>query len=72
MSIFDPMNFLSCHTIGIKILLQDIWRSGIGWDDQLNKTLEAKWRQWKATIPLIKNVKIPRCYSPILSEAKKV
>ena len=72
MSIFDPLGFLSCHTIRLKILLQDIWRSGIGWDDPLNEALEKKWRQWKATIPLIENVKIQRCYSPIISEADKV
>ncbi|GBP17520.1 hypothetical protein EVAR_74114_1 [Eumeta japonica] len=72
MSIFDPLGFLSCHTIGLKILLQDIWRSRIGWDDELNEPLRTKWLQWKSTIPFIKEVKIPRCYSLELCNADKV
>ena len=57
MYIFDPLGFLSCHTNRLKILLQDIWRSAIGWDDRLNEALEAKWCQWKTTISLIKKPK---------------
>ncbi|GBP13233.1 hypothetical protein EVAR_65812_1 [Eumeta japonica] len=37
MSIFDPLEFVAHYTIGLKILLQDIWRSGIKWDENLTK-----------------------------------
>lgn len=35
MSIFDPIGFVAQFTIYMKILLQDIWSSGIEWDDSL-------------------------------------
>lgn len=35
MFIYDPMAFVSCYTIRLKILLQDIWRLKINWDDEL-------------------------------------
>lgn len=72
MSIFDPLGFLSCHTIGLKMLLQDVWRDCIGWDDPLNESLNAKWSHWKSCIPLIAAVEIPRCYSQLLHAAENV
>ncbi|GBP95819.1 hypothetical protein EVAR_83015_1 [Eumeta japonica] len=42
MSIFDPLG-LCPVTIKGKILMQRIWRSGIGWDDVLLERDYAKW-----------------------------
>lgn len=72
MSIFDPLGFISCYTVGLKILLQEICRAGIGWDDTLNEALKLKWFKWKDTIKLIFDVKIPRCYSQLLCDSKNI
>lgn len=72
MSIFDPLGFVSCYTIGLKILLQEIWRSGIAWDENLSDTLNQKWCKWKSTIQLITSVRIQRCYSLVLPTADEV
>jgi len=53
MSIFDPLGLLSCHTIGLKILLQKIWRSNISWDQELPKSLLEDWNQWKLLLPQV-------------------
>lgn len=43
MSLFDPLGFLTNYTVAGKILMQDVWRHDIGWDDELSgKDLE-KW-----------------------------
>ncbi|XP_075158026.1 uncharacterized protein LOC142231296 [Haematobia irritans] len=63
MSVFDPLGLVSCHTIGLKLLLQEIWRSGIGWDESIPDELREKWTKWVFTIPTIESVEIPRCYS---------
>ncbi|XP_036347068.1 uncharacterized protein LOC118756408 [Rhagoletis pomonella] len=72
MSIFDPLGFVSCYTIGLKILLQDVWRSGITWDDSLCDELYDKWCRWKNMVALITAVEIPRCYSLLLKQADHV
>jgi len=72
MSIYDPLGFISCYTISLKILLQEIWRSAIGWDEPISEGLYRKWCQWKATIPIITDVRIPRCYSTTLKSANEV
>ena len=69
MSILDPMGFLSTT---LKILLQEVWRSGIDWDEQRRDAMHLKWKKWKTAIEHITSVEIPRCYSAYLNEATEV
>ncbi|XP_053960590.1 uncharacterized protein LOC128864857 [Anastrepha ludens] len=68
MSVFDPLGLVTCLTSYLKILIQDIWRSGINWDQPLNYELSLKWKTWIEYIPVITSVSVPRCYSPLLYE----
>ncbi|XP_036347102.1 uncharacterized protein LOC118756446, partial [Rhagoletis pomonella] len=72
MSIFDPLGFLSHYTITLKILLQEIWRSRLGWDEEIDDVMNVKWRQWKAGLAAMSSVEIPRCYSLYLTVAEDV
>ena len=67
MSVFDPLGLLSPFTLRSKTLLQDIWRSGVGWDTVIKKEEFNKWREWLAEIEKLKSYKIPRCMSPQMS-----
>ncbi|XP_070068035.1 uncharacterized protein [Drosophila takahashii] len=62
MSIYDPLGFISCYTIALKILLQEVCRSSINWDERLPFELVPKWAQWKRSLPIIAAIQIPRCY----------
>ncbi|XP_046869388.1 uncharacterized protein LOC124462036 [Drosophila willistoni] len=62
MSMYDPLGFISCFTIELKILLQEFWRSGIGWDTGLPDALLPKWIRWKRILTTIAGLTIPRCY----------
>ncbi|XP_043069570.2 uncharacterized protein [Drosophila bipectinata] len=68
MSIFDPLGFLSCQTIGLKILLQCIWRQKIEWDQELPEKILEEWHQWKTILQDIRTFEVPRCFSPPTSE----
>ncbi|XP_058817559.1 uncharacterized protein LOC131680861 [Topomyia yanbarensis] len=39
MSVFDPLGLIAAITIHGKILIQDVWRAKIGWDDQIPNNL---------------------------------
>lgn len=58
--IFDPVGFISPSTIILKILLQEIWRANLEWDDELPKEILEKWLKFKSEIPYLANIKIPR------------
>lgn len=60
MSIFDPLGLLSNFLVYLKILLQDIWRERIGWDEQINGTQNDKWKRWLNLLPSVEKIEIPR------------
>ncbi|XP_049294136.1 uncharacterized protein LOC125769445 [Anopheles funestus] len=62
MSIYDPLGLIAGFLFFLKVLLQEIWRSGVGWDDEISSELQEKWQDWLACIPHLQSVRIPRCY----------
>lgn len=70
MSIFDPLGFLSHFLVFVKVLLQDIWRSELGWDDELPEALYERWLRWQMLLPQVAELQIPRCYSLNLNQTE--
>ncbi|XP_062557088.1 uncharacterized protein LOC134221938 [Armigeres subalbatus] len=62
MSVFDLLGLIAQFLMYLKILLQEVWRSGIGWDDQVNETIFERWQTWLKVLPTIEKIIIPRCY----------
>eukprot|EP00117_Sycon_ciliatum_P010777 scpid92427/ scgid12535/ len=56
MSVFDPLGLLAAFTVTARVLLQDVWLSGIGWDDELPTSLLARWRAWCQQLLNINNL----------------
>ncbi|XP_064542272.1 uncharacterized protein LOC135431215 [Drosophila montana] len=44
-----------------RVLSVVIWRSNIGWDDDLTKEDEVDWRHWLDLVSKLNTVRIPRC-----------
>lgn len=64
MSLFDPLGIISAFLIHGKMLIQEIWRTRIGWDDALPIEIMSSWKRWIEVIRKLRSVKIPRCYFP--------
>ncbi|XP_055588266.1 uncharacterized protein LOC129740589 [Uranotaenia lowii] len=62
MSMFDPQQFLAPLLIHGRIIMQFVWRSGIGWDQRLQEEQYNQWLRWTKLFPLIENIQVPRCY----------
>lgn len=60
MSVFDPLGFLSHFLIFPRILLQEIWRSGLSWDEKINAEQDECWKQWVRSLLSIEALNIPR------------
>ncbi|XP_053690937.1 uncharacterized protein LOC128739468 [Sabethes cyaneus] len=63
MTIFDPLGFLAHFLAYLKILLQDIWRSAISWDEEIGDAAFADWVTWLQVLPNVEKVQIARCYN---------
>ncbi|GBP85537.1 hypothetical protein EVAR_58072_1 [Eumeta japonica] len=64
MSVFDPLGLASPVLITGKCMLQDIWRSGIDWDETIEADAHKKWLKWVNDIKKLASIRIPRCISP--------
>lgn len=63
MSIFDPLGLIAHFLAYLKVLLQDIWRSGISWDEEIGDDAFVNWLTWLKILPNVERVQIARCYS---------
>ena len=62
--IFDVLGWFAPCVVKMKILLQTLWESKVGWDDPVGDEVEDSWKKWRMELPLLSNVMIPRCYFP--------
>ncbi|UYV80734.1 hypothetical protein LAZ67_19001563, partial [Cordylochernes scorpioides] len=44
--IFDPLGFLSPTTVALKIIMQELWRSGTDWDEHIPNDIKEKAYLW--------------------------
>ncbi|XP_053698718.1 uncharacterized protein LOC128745664 [Sabethes cyaneus] len=62
MTLFDPLGLFSPFIIHGKVLIQDLWREGTEWDEQVSDEVYMKWQRWIQMIDHITDIRIPRCY----------
>ncbi|XP_062541184.1 uncharacterized protein LOC134209208 [Armigeres subalbatus] len=62
MMVFDPLGLIAHVLMFLKVLLQEIWRTSVGWDDPIEDPQFEKWVHWLAIFPQITSIEIPRCY----------
>ena len=58
---FDPCQVLAPYSIRAKIMLQQSWLRGIGWDDHLPEDLSLSWTDWLKRLPKLEAIKLNRC-----------
>ena len=60
---FDSIGLVAPYTVRARLLLKDIWRlSGQQWDDPLPNELCRRFTEWYSGLPVLGQLKIPRCY----------
>lgn len=63
-SIYDPLGFVAPFILQGKLILQQLCRDKVGWDEPLPEELRAQWESWLQDLHNLFNVKIRRCYIP--------
>lgn len=72
MSIFDPFGLLANITIHAKLIMQELWKVGVSWDNPIPDEINDKWIVWQANLKNVNLFRIPRCYSQELMSASKI
>ncbi|XP_071052883.1 uncharacterized protein [Onthophagus taurus] len=58
--IFDPLGLLSPVIITAKIILQEIWESGLGWDEALPNHIYTSWLRFSNSLKDLHLINCPR------------
>lgn len=62
MSVFDPFGFLADLMVHSKIIMQQLWRLNVGWDEPIPSVINSKWMQWREELAKVKDFTVPRHY----------
>ncbi|XP_052820244.1 uncharacterized protein LOC128246076 [Mya arenaria] len=62
-TLFDPLGLLTPYTIIAKMLMQDIWISGVDWDEKVHEKTRIKIGDWFEELACVHQIKVPRCIS---------
>lgn len=57
---YDPLGWAQPLVILAKILLQDIWKTTVKWDDKVNADLSKKWIEIRRGLLLLPSISVPR------------
>nr|XP_049461754.1 uncharacterized protein LOC125906540 isoform X2 [Anopheles coluzzii] len=66
--LYDPIGMLQPVIIRAKIMMQNLWRDGIEWDEEVSPCVIKEWNEFTAQLPLLRQLQIPRMVLP--SETK--
>ena len=63
-SIYDPLALGAPFLLKGKLIIQQLCRDRLGWDEKIDKKSSYEWLKWKNTLVAMENINIPRCYKP--------
>lgn len=58
--LYDPLGWIAPVVVIAKLMIQKLWKIGLGWDETISGELLAEWLQFRENLVHIKNVSIPR------------
>ena len=64
-SIYDPLGFVAPFILTAKLILQDLCRLKLGWDDKIPDEFQDRWQTWLSDLPQLEQLAIDRCFKPL-------
>lgn len=63
-SVYDLLGFLAPFILNAKLILQDLCRKKLDWDDVIPEDIMRCWQAWINELPKLEQVAIDRCFKP--------
>ncbi|XP_076230305.1 uncharacterized protein LOC143176843, partial [Nomia melanderi] len=58
--LFDPLGLLGPVIVRAKIIMQELWKAHLSWDESVPQSLETMWIDFKRELPQLNEFVIPR------------
>ena len=62
--LYDPLGCVSPFVLKGKLILQQMCRENISWDNPMPMHLKPRWKEWLNDQQMLPTLNIPRCYIP--------
>lgn len=63
-AIYDPLGFLAPFTLPAKLIMQELCKENLGWDENIPQTFSQQWTAWLADLHKMAEFKVDRCMKP--------
>ena len=63
-SLYDPLGFVAPIIFVAKLLLQDLCRQKLGWDEAVGDVATHLWENWLEDLPHLSKLSVGRCLKP--------
>ena len=63
-SVYDPLGFLAPVVLPAKIMLQELCRRNLGWDEATPQDILQQWTRWMEDLDMLSEFKVERCIKP--------
>ena len=60
---YDILGWIAPAVLSMKLIYQQLWKTGHDWDDQVPPDLLELHSQWRSELPNLAAKQLPRCYS---------
>ena len=60
--LFDPLGYVEPITVKAKIMIQDLWKQNLSWDEDVPSDHANQWLKWISDISNLTSIEIPRPY----------
>ena len=68
--LFDPMGWHAPVLVRGKILMQDLWLCGVGWDDPIPPPVDVFWNSFRESLPELGDIRVPRWVSYVPNQTQ--
>ena len=69
---FDPLGIVGPMMMKARLLLQELCRNEVGWDDPLTDEQKENWRKWLTELAEVRRVTIPRVVAVIVDKDQPI
>ena len=66
-TLFDPLGLIAPYVIVGKIMIQELWKKGLEWDEPIDESLEREVAQWWGEVQELESLLFPRFVGPTSS-----
>ena len=58
--VFDPLGLLSPFVFQAKLIVRDMWKDKLNWDDPLPLNYLTRWENWRSNLSYLNDITLPR------------